>query len=92
MRACYEAGPTRFGLYRAAAAAGVGMEVIAQQDAAPRGPSDRVKTDRRDQELLARCLFERAPFTSPYYDVASSDRWPHDTGSGNPATRYRLLE
>src|SRR6202453_1040802 len=29
VRACYEAGPTGFGLYRAAAAAGVSVEVIA---------------------------------------------------------------
>ncbi len=29
VRACYEAGPTGFGLYRAAVAAGVGMQVIA---------------------------------------------------------------
>lgn len=26
VRACYEAGPTRFGLYRAAVAAGIGMQ------------------------------------------------------------------
>ncbi len=29
VRACYEAGPTGYGLYRAAIAAGVGMQVIA---------------------------------------------------------------
>jgi transposase len=55
VRACYEAGPTGFGLYRAAVAAGVGMQVIAPGKT-PRGPSDRVKTDRRDAELLARLL------------------------------------
>jgi transposase len=55
VRACYEAGPTGFGFYRAAIAAGVGMEVIAPGKT-PRGPSDRVKTDRKDAELLARCL------------------------------------
>jgi transposase len=53
--ACYEAGPTGFGLYRAAAAAGVNVEVIAPGKT-PRGPSDRVKTDRKDAELLARLL------------------------------------
>ena len=41
--ACYEAGPTGFGLYRAAAAAGIGMQVIAPGKT-PRGPSERVKT------------------------------------------------
>ena len=52
---CYEAGPTGFGLYRAAVAAGIGMQVIAPGKT-PRGPSDRVKTDRKDAELLARLL------------------------------------
>jgi transposase len=55
VRACYEAGPTGFGLYRAAVAAGVDLEVIAPGKT-PRGPSDRVKTDRKDAELLARLL------------------------------------
>jgi hypothetical protein len=45
VRACYEAGPTGFGLYRAAIAAGVTIDVIAPGKT-PRGPSDRVKTDR----------------------------------------------
>jgi transposase len=55
VHACYEAGPTGFGLYRAAVAAGVRMDVIAPGKT-PRGPSDRVKTDRKDAELLARLL------------------------------------
>jgi transposase len=55
VRACYETGPTGFGLYRAAVAAGIGMEVIARGKT-PRGRSDRVKTDREDAELLARLL------------------------------------
>jgi transposase len=55
VRACYEAGPTGYGLYRAAAAAGIGMEVIAP-GLTPRGRGDRIKTDRKDAELLARCL------------------------------------
>ncbi len=55
VRACYEAGPTGFGLYRAAVAAGLDMRVIAPGKT-PRAPSDRVKTDRKDAELLARLL------------------------------------
>jgi transposase len=55
VRACYEAGPTGFGLYRAAVAAGIAMEVIAP-GLTPRGRSDRVKSDPKDSELLARCL------------------------------------
>jgi hypothetical protein len=54
VRACYEAGPTGFGLYRAATA-GIGMQVVAPGKT-PRGPSDRVKTDRKDVELLAGLL------------------------------------
>jgi transposase len=46
VRACYEAGPTGFGLYRAIAA-GVDLEVIAPGKT-PRGPSDRMETDRKD--------------------------------------------
>lgn len=55
VRACYEAGPTGYGLFRAAVAAGIAMEVIAP-GLTPRGRADRVKTDRKDAELLARCL------------------------------------
>jgi transposase len=55
VRACYEAGPTGFGLYRAATGAGIAMLVVAPGKT-PRGPSDRVKTDRKDAELLARLL------------------------------------
>jgi len=55
VRACYEAGPTGFGLYRAALHAGIVMQVIAPGKT-PRGPADRVKTDRKDAELLARLL------------------------------------
>jgi transposase len=53
--ACYEAGPTGFGLYRAAVSAGIRIDVIAPGKT-PRGRSDRVKTDRKDAELLARNL------------------------------------
>src|SRR6476469_2510751 len=55
VRACYEAGPTGFGLYRAAVEAGIEMQVVAPGKT-PRAASDRVKTDRKDAELLARCL------------------------------------
>ena len=43
------------GLYRAAAAAGLQLGVIAPSKT-PRAPGDRVKTDRKDAELLARLL------------------------------------
>lgn len=55
VRACYEAGPTGFGLYRAATEVGIAIEVIAPSKT-PRASGERVKTDRRDAELLARLL------------------------------------
>lgn len=55
VRACYEAGPTGFGLYRAAVAAGIGCQVIAPSKT-PRPSGDRNKSDRRDAELLVRQL------------------------------------
>lgn len=42
VKACYEAGPTGYGLYRAAVAAGIDMQVIAP-GLTPRGRADRVK-------------------------------------------------
>jgi len=53
--ACYEAGPTGFGLYRAAVEAGLRIDVIAPSKT-PRAPGDRIKSDRKDAELLARLL------------------------------------
>jgi transposase len=53
--AVYEAGPTGFGLARAATEAGIDMRVAAP-GMIPRRPGDRVKTDRRDAERLARLL------------------------------------
>lgn len=73
VRACYEAGPTGFGLYRAAVASGIEMQVIAPGKT-PRGRSDRVKTDRRDAELLARCLLAGSlkPITVPSAGVEAA--------------------
>jgi transposase len=54
--AVYEAGPTGYGLARGAAKHGLDVRVCAP-GAIPRAPSDRIKTDRRDAERLARlCL------------------------------------
>lgn len=54
-RAVYEAGPTGFGLARAAADRGLDVRVIAP-GSIPRASGDRVKTDRRDAIRLARLL------------------------------------
>ena len=55
LKGCYEAGPTGFALYRAAAAAGLPLAVVAPSKT-PRAPGDRIKSDRKDAELLARLL------------------------------------
>jgi transposase len=53
LRACYEAGPTGYVLYWQLAELGVKCEVIAPT-LVPVKAGDRVKTDRRDAEKLAR--------------------------------------
>jgi transposase len=53
LRVCYEAGPTGFGLHRLLTSMGVSCEVIAPA-LVPKAPADRVKTDRRDCQRLAR--------------------------------------
>jgi transposase len=59
VRCGYEAGPTGFGLYRAAVAAGVDCQVIAPSKT-PRPSGDRNKSDRRDTDLLLRQLMAGA--------------------------------
>jgi transposase len=53
LRVCYEAGPTGYVLYWQLAELGVQCEVIAPS-VVPVKAGDRVKTDRRDAEKLAR--------------------------------------
>src|SRR5436305_2921042 len=55
VRVAYEAGPTGYGLARELARRGVEC-VVAAPSKIPRAPGDRVKTDRRDAELLVRLL------------------------------------
>ena len=54
VRVVYEAGPTGYGLARACAEAGISCVVAAPSRIRP--AADRVKTDRRDAERLARLL------------------------------------
>jgi transposase len=53
LKACYEAGPTGYILYWQLAELGIACEVIAPT-LVPMKAGDRVKTDRRDAERLAR--------------------------------------
>lgn len=54
LRVCYEAGPTGYVVYWQLTTLGVRCEVIAPT-LVPVKAGDRVKTDRRDAEKLARC-------------------------------------
>jgi transposase len=54
LKVCYEAGPTGYVLYWQLTALGVACEVVAPT-LVPVKAGDRVKTDRRDAEKLARC-------------------------------------
>lgn len=54
-QAVYEAGPTGYGLARAAAERGLDV-VVCSPGHIPRRAGDRIKTDRRDAERLARLL------------------------------------
>lgn len=53
LRFCYEAGPCGYAVYRQLKQLGQACEVVAPS-LTPRKPGDRVKTDRRDAEKLAR--------------------------------------
>ena len=53
IRACYEAGPTGFALYWQLTSMGIRCDVVAPT-LIPKKAGDRVKTDRRDAENLAR--------------------------------------
>src|SRR5262245_51984771 len=53
--AAYEAGPTGYGLARELRRRGVAC-VVAAPSKIPRAAGDRIKTDRRDAEHLARLL------------------------------------
>jgi transposase len=54
LQVCYEAGPCGYGIYRELTAMGIHCDVIAPT-LVPKKAGDRVKTDRRDAEKLARC-------------------------------------
>ena len=61
---CYEAGPTGYETYRWIESMGASCTVIAPS-LMPKRPGDRVKTDRRDAEQLAR-LFRAGELTGVY--------------------------
>ena len=62
LRACYEAGPGGYDLYRLLASMGVACDVVAPS-LIPKGSSEKVKTDKRDAVRLA--LGHRAGMLTP---------------------------
>ena len=71
LRACYEAGPTGYVLYWQLTQLGVDCSVIAPS-LVPVKAGDRVKTDRRDAEKLARS-FRSGDLTSVWVPDAGSE-------------------
>src|SRR5499427_9041064 len=69
LKCCYEAGPTGYVLYWQLSQLGVACEVIAPT-LVPVKAGDRVKTDRRDAEKLARCY--RAGELTPVWVPAAN--------------------
>lgn len=64
LHCCYEAGPCGFELYRLLTSMNIRCDVVAPS-LIPQKPGERVKTDRRDAEKLARLL--RAGELQPIY-------------------------
>jgi transposase len=73
VRAVYEAGPTGFGLARAATARGLDVRVIAP-GSIPRAPGDRVKTDRRDAKRIVR-LFAAGELSFAFVPSEEDERF-----------------
>ena len=73
VRACYEAGPTGFGLYRAAAAAGIAMQVIAPGKT-PTGSDgsgqDRSQGRRAGRQVVAGRVADRVVVPPPEVEAA----------------------
>ena len=73
VRAVYEAGPSGFGLARAAAERGIDVRVVAP-GSIPRASGDRVKTDRRDAKRLVR-LFSAGELSFAFVPSETDERF-----------------
>jgi len=71
LKCCYEAGPTGYVLYWQLTQMGVPCEVIAPS-LVPVKAGDRVKTDRRDAEKLARC-YQKGDLTAVWVPDAAHE-------------------
>lgn len=68
---CYEAGPCGYEVYRQLSSSGIDCMVVAPS-MIPRKPGDRVKTDRRDSQMLAR-LHRAGELTSVWVPSAEQE-------------------
>ncbi|MEI8123082.1 MAG: transposase [bacterium] len=90
LHVCYEAGPCGFVIARRLNQLGIDCTVVAPS-LIPKKPGDKIKTDRRDAEKLARLL--RAGDLSPVYvpeatDEASRGEFKKCGGTGNDAKAH----
>lgn len=78
--ACYEAGPTGYGLYKLLC--GLGVEcIVAASSLIPKRPRDRVKTDRKGSERLAE--LPRARELTPVWVPSDEDEALRDLARAN---------
>jgi transposase len=71
LRVCYEAGPCGYALYWQLTALGIACTVVAPT-LIPVRAGDRVKTDRRDAEKLARC-FRQGDLTAVWVPTPATE-------------------
>ncbi len=96
VRACYEAGSCGYEVYRLLASMGVACDVVAPS-LIPVRAGDRVKTDRRDAEKLAR-LFRAGELTSIRVPTEAEEalrdlvRCREDAREDIQRERHRLLK
>lgn len=88
MRACYEAGPTGYGLQRLLGTEGVICEVVAPS-LTPVKPGSRIKTDRRDARKLGE-LF-RAGLLTEVHPPSETDEALRDLCRCRDDARIDLL-
>jgi transposase len=88
VRACYEAGPTGYGLQRILGAEGVICEVVAPS-LTPVKPGSRIKTDRRDARKLGELL--RAGLLTEVHPPSETDEALRDLCRCRDDVRVDLL-
>lgn len=96
VRACYEAGPCGYVLQRQLAGLGIACEVVAPA-LIPRRPGERIKTDRRDADKLAR-YYRAGELTLITVPTVAQEavrdllRAREDTRGDRTAARQRLVK